>query len=367
MQKLLSLAALALIVGFLSSCSKDDDNGNQLSRNDAKAKLDALNDETTADLEDLADADGFTALRSLFDLTELDDPFAGRTTSDKQKIRNYFRKKGNELRTIFIKKTDSNGRINNEEPFDFNAHKGVYVWDFQNEVFVKTGASTIIKILFPTEGSTTNNAELQITAYTEVEFYDSEWQEIYYEPQVIQASLKVAAEEVASLDLNIDWDEDGFPLAADITVELVPYTGNLSFDVSASTSSTVSAFVKKGTETLIATSVTVNYSNSTKSEESIETIEGYVQVKDVKLQGEVDVDGMDHSSNGDPNDYVHLALYSDNVKLGDIIFVEEEVDGYDEWVPYLQYADGSKEALEDILEPIVDQLEDLEDDISDNG
>jgi hypothetical protein len=363
MKKLLSLAALSLVIGFLASCNKDDENGNQLSKNEAQAKLNALNSEATNDLEDLANADGFSALRSLFDLTELDDPFAGRASNDKQKVRNYFRKKGNELRTIFIKKTAGSGRIQSDEPFDFNAHKGIYEWNFDTESFVKTGSSSIIEIRFPTEGSTTNNATLKITAYSEVELFDEEWEEIYFEPEVIQASLAVDGEEVASLDLNIDWDEEGFPLMADITVELVPFTGNLTFDVSGAMVSTVSASIFHNDDILLATSVTVTYDDASKSEESIETIVGYVQVRDVKLEGDVDVEAMDQSSDGDPNDYVHLALFADGTKLGDIVFEDE--DG--EWIPYIQYADGSKEKLEDVLEPILDELDNLESDFSDDN
>jgi hypothetical protein len=363
MQKLLSLIVLTVLIGFLASCNKDEGNGNQLSKTEAQAKLSALNAGTTDDLEDLANADGFAALRSLFDLTELDDPFTGRASNDKQKIRNYFRKKGNELRTIFIKKTNESGRINSDEPFDFNGHKGVYEWSFDAQSFVKTGSSTIIEIRFPTEGSSVNNATLKITAYSEVELYDEEWQEIYFEPEVIQASLAVDGEEVASLDLNIGWDDDGFPLTADITVELVPFTGNLSFDVSATMVSTVSASILRNDDIMLATSVTVNYDDASKSEESIETIEGFVQVRDVKLEGEVDVEGMDQSSDGDPNDYVHLALFSDGIKLGDIIFEDEDGD----WIPYVQYADGSKEELEDVLDPILDALDDLESDLSDDN
>lgn len=362
MQKLLSLVALVTLIGFLASCNKEE-NSNQLSKNDAKAKLSALNSETTSDLNDLANADGFAALRSLFDLTELDDPFAGRASDDKKKVRAYFRKKGNELRTIFIKKTDGSGRINSDEPFDFNAHKGVYQWNTGTEVFEKVANSTIIKIHFPSEGSATNNAVLKITAYTEIALYDEEWEEIYFEPQVIQASLAVNEEEVASLDLNITWDEAGFPLTADITIELAPYSGTLSFDVSGTLISTVAASIRHNNEVLLATSVTVNYDNASKSEESIEMIHGFIQVRNITLEGVVDVEGMDHSANGDPNDFLDLVLISDGTKLGDIVFKED--DG--EWIPYIQYADGSKEKLEEVLEPILDELEDLESDLDGNG
>jgi hypothetical protein len=191
--------------------------------------------------------------------------------------------------------------------------------------------------------------------------------EFIYEPEEIKASLSVDGNEVASLDLAMEWDEEGFPLTADITVGIPPYTGNLTFDVSGSTKTTLSASIRHNDDILLATSVTVNYSDASKSEESIKDIAGYVQVKNIKLQGEIDIEAMDQSQDGDPNDYVHLALYDGSSKIGNIVFVEELVDGFDEYVAYLEYADGSKEKLEDVLEPVITELEDLETSLDDNG
>jgi hypothetical protein len=362
MRKFLYVTLTTLAATFLTACNNDEENINRLPKTEAKEKIASLNSSLTSDLEDLANADGFEALRSLFDLTTLDDPFAGRATTKREELRNWFRSKGNELRTIFVKKTDNAGRLSNDEPFNFTAHKGVYEWNFTQETFVKTGNANIIRILFPTEGSATNNAVLQLHQYNEVEVYDEFSEYSYYEPEVIVADLSVNGAEVASLDLSIDWDETGFPLTADITLALTPYTGNLSFDVTGSTSSTASASIRRGSETLFAASITTLFSDPSKSGDSLEKIEGFVQLKDVKLEGNIDFASLDQSSSGNPNEYINLWLSSNGSRLGEIIFVEENVDGFPEWVAYLQYSDGSKEKLEDVLQPILDELEALEDD-----
>jgi hypothetical protein len=66
-----------------------------------------------------------------------------------------------------VKRSTANARISGDEPFNFNENKGVYEWNFQEEIFVRTDDSEVMEIWFPTEGSATNNAEFRMTAYEE--------------------------------------------------------------------------------------------------------------------------------------------------------------------------------------------------------
>ncbi|HYC84063.1 MAG TPA: hypothetical protein VEB86_02530, partial [Chryseosolibacter sp.] len=182
MQKLLLIPALALLL-CLSSCNDDESSG--LSKTDAKAEIAEFNATATQDLQALADADGVQALASLSDLTTVDDPF-GRSTTDQKKVRAFLHKKGAQFRSIFRQSTTS-GRIRGSEPFDYDGNKGIYEWNNVDSIFVKTGTSTIIVVRFPTEGSSTNNAELRLNAYEEVEVYDEELEEYSYEPSLIDA------------------------------------------------------------------------------------------------------------------------------------------------------------------------------------
>jgi hypothetical protein len=360
-QKTLALAAFVLL-GGLTACNDDEKGTDQLSKDEAKSKLAEFNASANDDLDALTDAEGLQAVQDFFDLVETDDPFAGRIGTDKKKIRAFFQEKGRAFRQVFVTSKAINGRTQGTEPFDFTANSGTYVWDPELVQFTKTGESNIVEILFPTEGSSTNNAKLQLTAYSEVQIYDDFMQEYSYEPELLKAALFVDNVKKASLDLQIEWDENGFPLSADITMMVTPFTATISFDMTASTASTLSVSLLRDQETLIATSVTVKYGDSSKSEESLEGIEGYVQFLNLKLEGQIDVTAAD-AEEVDWNDIIDAALYSDGEKIGDIVFVDENGEA----IPYLEYADGSKEKLETVLQPVYDKINELRADLDTNG
>jgi hypothetical protein len=357
--KKLSFPSLCLLIG-LSSCDPDD-NGNQLAKDDAKAAIEDFNATTVSDLQELSGSTGVIALQDLTDLTSLDDPF-GRIGTEKKDIKAFFQKKGKEFRSIFVPgKAIDGGRVQADtlnDPFDYQANLGIYSWNPQlgtEGEFERTGNSTIIEIHFPTEGSLTNNAELRLTAYEEVEFYDAESDELSYQPTLITASLKVDGTVVSSLDFDASFDEAGFPVTANINFVVNDFTMNLGFDGTAATSSVLNASLLHSGETIVATSVTVKYLDSSKSNESLSTIEGFVQFKNLKVQGDIDVKASDATE--DLNEVVHLSLYKDNSKVGDIVFVDE--DG--SYIAYLKYADGTQEKLETILQPVVDEVDALVD------
>lgn len=346
----LSVFSLALLMA-LTACNNDDEDNGQLSKSEAQGKISSFNSSATADLQALSDTEGLEAVKEFFALVDQDDPF-GKIGTDQKKIKSFLQTKGREFRSVFAPASIS-GRTNGEG-FDFDANKGVYEWNFVEQVFEKTDESTIISIKFPTEGSETNDAELQLTAYTE-QFIDDEFGGSY-EPTLLEAAIRVNGAEKASLELEIAYDDAGFPVAADITLAVAPFAANLSFDNSGSTTSSLSVSLTKSNETIVATSVTVKYTDSSKSEESLSKIEGYVQLKNMKLQGIVDL------TNDNPetlNDVVKLAVYIDSKKVGDVVFVT--VDGTDE--AYLQYADGTKEKLDVVFEPVISELESMETDL----
>ena len=361
-KKILSLLVFVTLIS-LSAC-KEDDGPSQLSKEDAKSKIDGFNTEASTDLKDLGDTDGLTAVKDFFDLVDTDDPF-GRIGTDKKKIGAFFRARGKEFKSIFVKQKAIGGRTASEDAFNYGENLGVYTWNPQlGEAgeFEKTSESNIISLLFPTEGSSTNNAELRLTAYSEVEVWNEDNEEYTYEPSVLQATLFVNEQAVASLDLDINWDENGFPLSADITLAVSPFTASVSFDDSGSTTSTISVSLMRDQQTIIATSVTATYKDSSKSEESLKTVDGYVQFRELKLQGTIDVEAS-NQQNVIWSDVVKVGLYSGDDKLGDIVFEEEN----DEVIVYVQYADGSKEKLETVLEPVFDEIDSLTEDLEDNG
>lgn len=344
--------ALFALLG-LSAC-QDDTPANQLSKTEAKDAIADFNSTAASDLQALSGSTGTAALQELFDLIDVDDPFGRIGITDREQLKVFFKNKGRAFKTIFVPTKAINGRIANVGGFDFEAHKGIYTWNAQLAIFEKTGVSSIIIIQFPTEGSLNNNAELQLKAFSEMEIYDEEWQEYSYLPTEILAELYVGESKVASLDFEAAWDDVGFPISVDITLAINDFTFQLSLDTSGLTSSTLSLSFTRGEETIIAASITVKYGNQSKSEESLEKIEGFVQFKNLTLKGNVNILAAD-ANEVNWNDVFNLSLYSNDKKLGDIVFVD--VDG--ELIPYVKYADGSKEKLETVLQPVIDEIDNL--------
>ncbi|MFZ6013394.1 MAG: hypothetical protein ACOYXT_23835 [Bacteroidota bacterium] len=357
--------AIFFVVLTLTSCNKDENNG--LSKTDATTEINEFNTSAAQDLQALTDADGLQALKEFFQLADTDDPFSRIGGHDRKSIKVFFRNKGKEFRSVFATQKAVAGRTQGDEPFDYSAHKGLYAWNASLQKFELVGQSDIIRIQFPTEGSPTNNAELKLSAYSEVEIFDEEFEESYYQPSVLKASLLVNQVQLASIDLNIQWHDSGIPITADIIVFVKPFTAILSFDDSNTSSSSLSVSLVRDLETIAAVSVTAKYKNSTKTAPNLTAIEGFVQLKNLKLAGSINISGMDASLDGDPNKYVHLALYSDGKKVGDIIFINENVNGFPEFVAYLRYSDGSKEKLENVFEPVMEELEELTEGLDDNG
>ena len=354
-QKLLSLAILIAILGLASCSNKDSES--KLSKDEAKSQINDFNSSAVNDLQAISETDGLTALKQIASLTDTDDPFAGnaRAKGDKRKVKEVVRETSKKFRKLFVS-SSAMGRTKGDEAFIFADHLGVYQWNAQEEIFTGPTESEIdaIQIFFPaSEEATSNNAELRITKYSEVAFED------YFEPETLKASVFIDEVEVVSLDFDVEWSQDEFPVKADITFSVKPYSVTVHFDDTSTSESSFSASLKKDQETIIAASVTAKYTNNSKTEENLSKVEGFVQLKNLKVQGYVDVKEVDASESGDPNDFIHLALYSNNSKVGDIVFVSEEVDGDTEFVPYLQYNDGSKEKLEDVLKDVVDEIDEL--------
>ncbi len=355
--KLLSVGALSLLLGF-TACDKDDDKpSGQLSKTEAKSEISAFNSKAKSDLQDLADADGMQAVKDFFALVNEDDPF-GRIGTEKGKLRAFLREKGREFRSVFAPTSITKGRTA-EGPFDFDANTGIYEWNASEEVFELTGNSNIIRIKFPTDGSATNNAELKLTAFEEIEVIDEETGESYYEPTALDASIEVDGDEVAAVSLEMEYDDAGFPVVADISLTVTPFTASLTANTSAATSSSVAVSLKQGSDVIVATAITVKYKNSSKGEDDLTSLEGYVQFSTLKLQGSVDLT----STSTNFNDFVKMSLYASDKKVGDIVF--ETVSGQE--VPFIKYADGSKEKLEDALKPVADEIDNIFEDLDVNG
>jgi hypothetical protein len=140
---------------------------------------------------------------------------------------------------------------------------------------------------------------------------------------------------------------------------VTPFKLSVAFDTKGNTSNSLSVSLLRNQETVVATSITVNYKDASKSEESVKSIDGYVQLRNLKLQGTINAEGANNSQGEvDLNDFVKLALYDGDQKLADVVFEDENGAA----VAYLKYADGSKEKVETALQPVIDEIDAIADD-----
>jgi len=361
--KKLSLIAIACLLLGISACN-DDENETpaEYTVDDAKQAMSDMSSSMTVDIVELTQSEGVDAIGDLVSLMNLSDPFGGRMMSDEQS-KKWIKKHAQLFKGIFVPKSVGFARTL-EGGFDFESNWGEYNWDPANEEFVKSSASPeMIIINFPAEGSSTNNITLRLVDFEEQLIEDDIDQ--YYLPSSIEADLSVDGTEQISIDFSAQYNNVGMPVAGAVTLFLNPYTFSVSFDDTASKSSKADVSVSKGDDVIVAVDATANYTSSDKEE--LEIISGFVQYRNLKISGQVDFNGMMSDENPDPNDHVSLSLLDGEDKVGDIIFITEMTDNGEEDVPYLEYSDGSTEKLEDILAPVIEEIEDFGDEVESWG
>jgi len=344
---ILSLFLLTVLLG-VSSCG--DDEAGRASKEEVKAAFESANNQISNDLNAFNSSSGNEAMNQLSVLTDESNPF-GRKSSRKreQAIENL--KAGVYAIRGILKHSTANARISDDEPFNFNANKGVYEWDLQEETFVFTGESEIIEIVFPTEGSATNNAEFRMTAYEEELTPNGDE---LYSPTLIKASIFVDETKELELNAEVQYGDDDQPVKGDIYYFVNPFALEISFDDTKSKSSTFSESLSKSGNVLIGFGTTVNFNDASKDESSLKSASGYLQLADLKF---VVSAKMTESSSGDINDFVTITIKVKSKIGGKIILEQDGTTG--EIVPYVKYNDGSTEPLEDLLQDLSFEIEDM--------
>ncbi len=349
MKKLIAISLLGLFV--LAGCQKDEDEQTvDLTAEEASVAINATADKMGDDIIALVESDGANALLDFATLLDGSAVIGGRTS---QKA--WTKERLNLIVQYFV--NGPAARTNNSEPTSFDEIKGLYEWNSEIQDFDKEESEFFI-VKFPTEGSETNNAELKISNLefvTITETYGDIVEE-YELPSVIVGYLKVDNVTLVELDFEVNWSSTGNPEEAEVILFIKPFTFVLSFKDTFVNKTSLLTNISIDDELIVGIDVVVTFESDAK-EEPVE-FQGNVQYRDLKIVGNVDITEIGDES--DPNDFIDLDLFSGNAKLGDIIFELEEVEpGLEDYVAYVKYADGSTENLEEILEPVLAEIEEI--------
>ena len=360
MTKLKTFSILLGTIFFAVSCSEDsetpggDSNDEDFTVEVATASLNTMSDDMHTDIVEMVNSEGTESLTDLVDLLSEDDIFSGRidekaTSSQaiKERLKNF--------KKVFV--PSSVLSVTEDDRFDFVSNLGVYNYNASIQEFEKSEEVVDdIQINFPTATSSTNNATLRILNYNDTKVVE-DLEEIYY-PTLILADLTVNDNIVVSLDYTGSFQVNGTPESVDVTLFVIPFDYVLTFSNTESLKSTIAFTVSKNDESVISTTATVTFKTQVKK--LVSAVEGEITYRDHSIKGDVDVVGMeefDETQTGDINDYFNIALYEGTNKVGDVI-LEETADGED-YDAYLVYEDGSKELLETVLSPVIDEIEDF--------
>lgn len=345
MKKLLILVVPILFL--LGGCSNEDEPGTGVGSEEASAMIHSTTSQVSGDITDLAESEGVLSLVHLLDLLEGSSVVNGRTNQQK-----WTNERIKIIAKYFINGPAARVGANNEN--SLANISGLYEWNFETNDFDYAESDFFI-VRFPTEGSSTNNAEFKISALEMVTLTDEDGYEEEL-PSLLDAYLKVDEVILASLSLDVDWTESALPEKVEVSLYLAPFEFTIGFDGTFELNSSLLVSAKKNDEVITAIDVDVQFQSSEKIIPAL--ITGNVQYRQLKIDGNIDLNAI--GLDADPNDFINLALYSGDDKIGDIVFVLEEVEpGYNDYVAYVQYADGTLENLEELLEPVFAEIESL--------
>lgn len=344
LDKLLSLLAIALIV--LTGCQNDEeDQAVDVTTEEAKEMIDDSGNSLSTDVVSLVESEGVSELVKLVDLLDEHSVIYGRTSSK------WTKERLNAIIQSFI--NGPSARVGMETPTSLEEIKGLYTWNPEIGDF-DVEESDIFIVRFPAEGSEINNAKFKINAL-EYQIIDGvDWR--ITTPSMINCYLMVDEITYVELTYDVKWNENGNPQEADINLLLAPFRFEIDFvDVFATATSLLTS-VSIDDEVIVSIDVDVTYESAGKDDFYL--VEGSVQYRDLKIIGDIDLRNIEESA--DPNDYINLTLNSKDDKLGDIVFLlQENGDGFQEYIPYVAYSDGTTQNLEEILTPVFNEIEEI--------
>lgn len=335
-QKLSLIAFLGITIA-LASCSDDE---KKISADKAKAEISSVNTQLASDVSTFSSSDGYVAMNYLSTLTDASNPFGRVTVKAKpEDARAYIREGVSGLRKTLVR-SSATGRVSGDEPFDYNANKGVYVWN--GDVFERTGNSDIIEIQFPSSAESVNNdATFKLTAYSEVL---TENGDDLYSPTSIKAAIYFGATKKAELNLTAEYDATTSDVIfADVFYFVDPFSVNVTLNDKKAKSSSFTESLSANGEVLIAVGLSASYYTEDKSEENIKSAEAFLQLKKVRFT----MVTVSNANATDINDIVKITIKVNGALAGKVLIVEDAATG--EFNLVVRFNDGSEEDLDTLF------------------
>jgi hypothetical protein len=244
--------------------------------------------------------------------------------------------------------------VQGSQPFDFASKKGTYVWSAANQTWNYTAGGDIIKIDYPKDqNSTTNDAELQISAYSEQQIGTD-----YYPTNIQAAIFTPIGTKQLSLALTAGYSSSGSstePNQASISLFINPYTISFSFDDTATNSTKESFNFSKGSTVYIAMNATATYASaSDKTNGNPSAVNGTLQLENVQFT--IAIDGTKASTAQSNNDFMLITVAVDGGTAGHVVWVRDQ-NGVQQ--AYIQYNDKSQQPLSTVFADLQTQLNSL--------
>ncbi|MBS1949540.1 MAG: hypothetical protein JST37_00915 [Bacteroidetes bacterium] len=341
---------------MVMSCNKSSSPA-QVSPSSAQTTFSNVNTDVAAAIQALNATPGNKALNSFTNLTNTANPL-GRIGSFRS-LKNINDTKAAlsaglaSIRMMLLKSTASE-RVAGTTPFNFADKIGTYTWSKANHKWGYSPGGGIIKIDYPSDTTSfTNDTELQITAYTEVQVGSD------YFPTSIETAIYQPISGAKQLGLSLTasgYDDLGNPNKASITFFVNPYSITFSFDNSQSLKASESFSFTKGSTTYIATGLSASYASATdQANGNPNQVTGYLQLENVKFN--VTLDGTKAATTNDANQFAVIVITIDGGTAGHVVWVTDPKTG--EQVPYVQYNDKTQQLLSDVFADLETQLNSL--------
>ena len=369
----LNLSIAVLIAAGISSCGKKKEENNVtavVSQEQATTTINSSAERTYTDIVDLTSSEGVETLKNIDNLMsgENGSPFRLAEETNKEKVL----AKIKEYRDFFLpsNKTIAFGRTA-EDRFDFAANKGTYVWNKTTEDWDKqadSATATTIVMQFPSDSTkSTNDATLTISKYTDIAITNDG--ETEYMPTAISAALTVNSVKQVGLELTASYNAiTGNPTALKAALFLKPFTLNSDFSISGSVVTLTSSIDKEGEANhVMSEGISVTMGDVANMENPKKINNAYVQCRDLKLEGSLDVENFENDTTGSLtnrfNKYAVLNLnsYPAGDRLANVKMVEstDPSDNSTKNDLYIIFNNGQKELMETFFKKHVDKISDF--------